>query len=679
MRAGKRRNTLSTFIVFPANPQKDAMKRTRLTAAMLAATMSISTVHVAVPEATAQTVQTRTVSEVDQDAYDQAVEEWQHNRDTAEAELQEAHDVVASAEQRVTDAGEALGQARGFVDKARAAVADAEAALAAVDVEARQQEADDAAAELQSAEDRLAAAQQRVDDVRTTRDNAQAELEKVAVELEKRTTQLAQAFEGLEEAVAYGEEVTAEREKFDQRVRTGSDYSVEDWERLTGQAVAEIINDYRAAHGLHPLVTHGVYIEQARSWSRQMIADVPRLGTWVNAPEEAETAFRHSNRVQFGRSGENIAGNFLQASTGSATREQWKELPENLFTQWHESPLHNSAMLDPSYQGVGLGVIVEPDGTVWATTMFFRDDIPTTSGGRLLGDRSTDRAKDSGKSFYVPSGARTTMQTPPLRDNLHNTYRARPDYQDLVRNALDISAGKAHGVDPRVKQVNYDADRKEIEEAEELAAGLLVLFITAVEEGKKLVDELKDRGEAAQLDLNQSQDALDRATTSRNATRDDRDAAASAKNAADEALRVAQDTPKQPLIDDLATANDTLTSSEQAVADNEAALEDAREGLAEADRAVVDKQKALERIDAAKPVEDDFVVELEVVETLAPAPARVSAEATASVPVAQDSVAADAGTKSEGSSTGAVIGVILAILAVVGIAAVAVPKLMEQR
>lgn len=63
--------------------------------------------------------------------------------------------------------------------------------------------------------------------------------------------------------------------------------------------------------------------------------------------------------------------------------------------------------------------------------------------------------------------------------------------------------------------------------------------------------------------------------------------------------------------------------------------------------------------------EDDFIVEREVAKTLAPAPAHVSAAGT--------------DTKSEGSSAGAVIGAILAILAVVVIAAVTVPKPMEQR
>lgn len=646
------------------------MKRTRLTAAMLAATMSISTVHVAVPEATAQTVQTRTVSEVDQDAYSKAVQQWQHNRDAAEAELQEAHDAVASAEQRVTDAGEALGQARGFVDKARAAVADAEAALAAVDVETRQQEVDDAAAELQSAEDRLAAAQQRVDDARTTRDNAQAELDDLSEQLATKRELLEDRRQLLGEVEDELAQLRSDRAAIEERIRTGADYTLEDWQRLTGQAVAEIINEYRQAHGLHPLVTHEVYIDEAQAWSEQMVADLPVMGY---------RAFRHSTPDGYVWSGENIVRRSLGVSADKATREQWREMPERLFRAWHESDGHNRNMLKPEFQGVGLGIKVTPEGEVWATTQFFRDKQQAGSGSTMSADETTVRASTSTTPFYLPAGARETLQAPQLRDNIYETYGYVPSTNGIVADLRALMRGTSAGIDPEITEVNYDSELDNLDTQIELAEGFHNIFVVGFEYAQKDVDEAESETEDAQLDLDHAKSALDRATTSRNATRDDRDAAASAKNAADEALRVAQDTPKQPLIDELATANDTLTSSEQAVADNEAALEDAREGLAEADRAVVDKQDALERIDAAKPVEDDFVVEREVVETLAPAPAHVSAEATASVPVAQNPVAADAGTKSEGSSTGAVIGVILAILAVVGIAAVAVPKLMEQR
>ena len=651
------------------------MKRTRLTAAMLAATMSISTVHVAVPEATAQTVQTRTVSEVDQDAYSKAVEEWQHNRDAAETELQEAHDAVASAEQRVTDAGEALGRARGVVDKARAALAEAEAALAAVDVDARQQEADDAAAELQSAEDRLAAAQQRVDDARSTRDNAQAELDDLSEQLATKRDELENATNSLEEANADVAAARAERARIEERIRTGADYSLEDWRHLTGQAVAELINEYREANGLHPLVTHEIYIEQAQAWSDQMAADTPVMG--------ADAAFRHSDGDEYGHSGENIAAQY-PGVRGDRTRKHWVGLPVALFEQWRNSPGHNKGMLDSTFEGMGLGITVDDNGNVFATTMFFNDDLDFEDGWYRDGDESTRRAQASGTPFYLPSGAREVMQADPITDPLTDTKGVTPSYGDLVSDTGELSRRTANGFDPVITQVDYDAQFRAVDNDERYAQFWVSTFTRAVEHAQQGVDELEPKVDLAHIDVNQAQDGLDRATISRDATRDDRDAAASAKNAADEALEVARNTPKQPLIDDLSAANDNLTSSEQALADDEAALEDAREGLAEADRAVGDKQDALERIDAAKPAEDDFIVEREVVETLAPAPARVSGVATASVPVAQDSVAqdsvaADAGTKSEGSSTGAVIGVILAILAVVGIAAVAVPKVMEQR
>ena len=646
------------------------MKRTRLTAAMLAATMSISTVHVAVPEALAQTVQTRTVTEVDRDAYDQAVAQWQRDRDAADEALTEARDQVAAAERKAADASEALEEARGVVDKARAEVADAEEALAAVDVDARQQDADDAAAELRSAEDRLAAAQQRVDDARTTRDTVKAELDELSGQLAQKKESLERSTSSLEEALAGVEAARMERARIQDRIRTGADYTLEDWKRLTGQAIAEMINEYREANGLHPLVTHEIYIEQAQAWSDQMAADTPVMGR--------KEAFRHSDADEYGRSGENIAARY-PGIRGDRTRKHWVGLPVALFEQWRNSPGHNKGMLDSTFEGMGLGITVDDSGNVFATTMFFNDDLDFEDGWYRDGDESTRRAQASGVPFYLPSGAREVMQADPITDPLTDTKGVTPSYGDLVSDTGELSRRTADGFDPVITQVDYDAQFRAVDNDERYAQFWVSTFTRAVEHAQQGVDELAPKVDLAHIDVNQAQDGLDRATTSRDTTRDDRDAAASAKKTADETLAVARATPKQPLIDDLATANDHLTASEQALADDETALEDAREGLAEADRAVGNKQDALERIDAAKPVEDDFIIEREVVETLAPAPARVSGVATASVPVAQDSVAADAGNKSEGSSTGAVIGVILAILAVVGIAAVVAPKVMKQR
>ena len=646
------------------------MKRTRLTAAMLAATMSISTVHVAVPEALAQTVQTRTVTEVDRDAYDQAVAQWQRDRDAADEALTEARDQVAAAERKAADASEALEEARGVVDKARAEVADAEEALAAVDVDARQQDADDAAAELRSAEDRLAAAQQRVDDARTTRDTVKAELDELSGQLAQKKESLERSTSSLEEALAGVEAARMERARIQDRIRTGADYTLEDWKRLTGQAIAEMINEYREANGLHPLVTHEIYIEQAQAWSDQMAADTPVMGR--------KEAFRHSDADEYGRSGENIAARY-PGIRGDRTRKHWVGLPVALFEQWRNSPGHNRGMLDSTFEGMGLGITVDDSGNVFATTMFFNDDLDFEDGWYRDGDESTRRAQASGVPFYLPSGAREVMQADPITDPLTDTKGVTPSYGDLVSDTGELSRRTADGFDPVITQVDYDAQFRAVDNDERYAQFWVSTFTRAVEHAQQGVDELAPKVDLAHIDVNQAQDGLDRATTSRDTTRDDRDVAASAKKTADETLAVALATPKQPLIDDLATANDHLTASEQALADDETALEDAREGLAEADRAVGEKQDALERIDAAKPVEDDFIIEREVVETLAPAPARVSGVATASVPVAQDSVAADAGNKSEGSSTGAVIGVILAILAVVGIAAVVAPKVMKQR
>ena len=184
--------------------------------------------------------------------------------------------------------------------------------------------------------------------------------------------------------------------------------------RLAAQAIEEMINEYREANGLHPLVTHKLYDEQALAWSRQMIADQddPRWGKPQYNANGAMTragSFRHSDMGEWGHSGENIIVQGYYADTDT----EWKRVAEQLFEGWRNSPVHNENLLRADAQGMGLGLVRDEDGNVWGTTMFFIDAIPVNVQGRgeaqLTPDGVTQSAKKSDAPFYVPEGARQRL------------------------------------------------------------------------------------------------------------------------------------------------------------------------------------------------------------------------------------------------------------------------------
>lgn len=185
--------------------------------------------------------------------------------------------------------------------------------------------------------------------------------------------------------------------------------------RLAAQAIEEMINEYREANGLHPLVTHKLYDEQALAWSRHMIADQddPHWGKPQYDSKGAMVApgsFRHSDMKKWGHSGENIIVQGYYADTYT----EWKRVAEQLFEGWRNSPVHNENLLRADAQGMGLGLVRDEDGNVWGTTMFFIDAIPVNVVGErgekwLSADDVTKSAKNSGAPFYVPEGARARL------------------------------------------------------------------------------------------------------------------------------------------------------------------------------------------------------------------------------------------------------------------------------
>lgn len=197
--------------------------------------------------------------------------------------------------------------------------------------------------------------------------------------------------------------------------------------RLAAQAIEELINEYRVANGLHPLVTHELYDARALAWSEQMVADLATLGypkdksgneEDTSTEEDGGTAFRHSDMEEWGHSGENIlfdngireTGNDIHEEVFEDTEQDWARAAELLFEDWRNSPTHNANMLAPNFQGMGLGLVLNEKGEIWGTTMFFIDDTPLQNSAGVYANGSRDAvtqaALSSGQPFYVPSGAR---------------------------------------------------------------------------------------------------------------------------------------------------------------------------------------------------------------------------------------------------------------------------------
>lgn len=240
--------------------------------------------------------------------------------------------------------------------------------------------------------------------------------------------------------------------------------------RLAAQAIEEMINEYREANGLHPLVTHKLYDEQALAWSRHMIADQddPHWGKPQYDSKGAMVApgsFRHSDMKKWGHSGENIIVQGYYADTDT----EWKRVAEQLFEGWRNSPVHNENLLRADAQGMGLGLVRDEDGNVWGTTMFFIDTIPVNVQGRgeaqLAPDGVTQSAKKSDAPFYVPEGARARLGVGAVADPT-DTKGYAVSY-DLVEGSgkdalqirvlrtssngklvLDKAASAARGLDP---------------------------------------------------------------------------------------------------------------------------------------------------------------------------------------------------------------------------------------
>ena len=391
------------------------MSRSRIATATLACALAVSTVQVPVAEAQSSGSSTTTV---DQQGFDAATAKWQQRYDDASASLQQAKDDAKSAQAQR--------------DSANAAVRDANAEVEAAEAALKKAELDAARAQLERAERELVAKQEQLaaaeEDTAAFAEDVTFAEETAAAANEAATDAAAEKADMQQTA----DSAQAKLADAQAREAAGADYTQEDWERLVADAIVEITNEYRQRHGMHPLVSHDVFNDNARDWSGVMSADMQRGAS-------GDDYFRHAEFEAYGHSGENIAYNWLgwpDVSPATAERTQWAELPEALFTQWRNSTKgHNEGMLDSSQTGIGVGVRVAPNSQAFATMQFYRLSYPTTS--YTFGpDGGSQKANASGVPYYVSTDARETLRTPDLTVDLGDRKRANPNYDGLKRDEI---------------------------------------------------------------------------------------------------------------------------------------------------------------------------------------------------------------------------------------------------
>lgn len=210
--------------------------------------------------------------------------------------------------------------------------------------------------------------------------------------------------------------------------------------RTVAQAMAELINAYRVANGLHPLVSSERMNADAERWSQQM-ATTGKL--------------EHSNPDQWDRSGENILYRAYYQQDSMSEEELWQAATA-MFQQWKDSDPHNRGMLTARYQGMGLGVHYDAStGYYWATTMFFNDEV-WLADQRNYYEMDQTLVQDLGTSrLYVPGGASELLGHTERDYAPANQRDARPrgdSYADYAtsRDALDLTDDYRNGMDPRI-------------------------------------------------------------------------------------------------------------------------------------------------------------------------------------------------------------------------------------
>ena len=568
------------------------MSRSRIATATLACALAVSTVQVPVAEAQSSGSSTSTV---DQQGFNKANAKWQPLFDDASASLQQAEREAKAAEAQRDAANAAVRNAEAAVEEVEAALTAAEAELARADVEKRKAELDAAEEVLKEAERELVAKQEQLaaaeeDTAALAEDVTFAE--ETAAAANETATAAAAVNADMQQAADSAQAKLADAQA---REAAGADYTQEDWERLVADAIVEITNEYRQRHGMHPLISHDVFNDNARDWSGVMSADMQRGD---------DDYFRHAAFEDYGHSGENIAYNWLgwpDVSPATADRTQWAELPEALFTQWRNSTSgHNEGMLDSSQTGIGVGVRVAPNGQAFATMQFYRLSYPTTS--YTFGpDGGSQKANASGVPYYVSTGARETLRTPELTVDLGDRRQANPSYDGLKRD--EIRAIPARTTSRLGVAVSHDyaaelsADEAELSAAQTDLAAAQEQDAAAQEALAQAAGALED----AERRLRSAVDWQQRLEGERDELARAEAEATDAKDAAKAELARAQAADQDALAAAVESARERLAEAEQGVEDAYELSAAEQMTLDEAEDYVAEAEAELAQVNAQRP------------------------------------------------------------------------------
>ena len=573
------------------------MSRSHLAAGTLAAALAFSTVVVPASPAVAQSSGSST-STVDQQGFEKATAKWEGEREGVAESVDKLRLELSRAQQHRDAAAKELEKADGALDAAEEALGEAERKYALADVESRERDlkqaeeaawkADQALREKQQA---LATAEQEAED--RAEDVAQAR------ELAKRR--------GQEAAAAAAR--AAEAQQADDAARialgdvyareeAGADYTQADWERLAAEAIVEITNEYRQRHGMHPLVSHDVFNDNAYHWSGVMAADMERTG-------DLAFAFRHAEFADYGHSGENIVPVWLNAPAAEASREQWKHVPERAFTKWRDSTAHNNGLLAEDVTGIGVGLRTTQDGMVFATMQFY--EITTPTDVHVWGpDDGSKRANESGKPYYVPSGAREALRVPPLTVDLNDRNGANTNYTFVIESQIN----SVQQASPRRLGAQLSHDY-----AAEIAAGS-----AAIDATEQRLTAAQERDAKAQALLANAQSALSQTTTALGQADAARDtmyaeekeagtAAAAARERRDSAeanLEWARTADRDALANDIDAAQERVRELEQASEDAYLGVGTAQEAVDEISDQLSETEAALAQVDRKRPTKAAF-------------------------------------------------------------------------
>lgn len=129
--------------------------------------------------------------------------------------------------------------------------------------------------------------------------------------------------------------------------------------------LAELINDRRAEVGLPALTTRADLHDIARDWS---FAQAER-GQMDHNPDLTRQA------CCWTRIAENVAHSGGHAGAGATT------IAQALMQLWRDSPQHDTTMTDDGVDQLGVGIVIDDDGTAWGTTVLRRCDGSSCTGG----------------------------------------------------------------------------------------------------------------------------------------------------------------------------------------------------------------------------------------------------------------------------------------------------------